>query len=227
MSDTEESAIIQSRIQRAKDQLQTMIDLNPDCMMMLDADGAVVRANRALVNLLAHDSFASVLGTPVHQLFGHESIDVFDAVLKDVDGIYGFCRLDATLDGSLRNLEFTRVGGDEESQSAFIVVEDITDKLIEDLATEQEHKITAVKQMMGAMMHHLNQPLTVIMLRANMLTSAVSKEKYTSEQVLDAMHEISEMSMKLAGLLSKLESSETYEVENYTSGLEIMKIDAP
>lgn len=215
---------VQDRIQRAKDQLQAMIDLNPDCIMMLARDCYVVRANRSLVELVGKESFDDVLNRPVHEIFNLDGPEALADVLGGEDG-YGFCRVDVIFKGNPRTLEFSRVGGEADNSSVFVVVEDITNKLLDDLATEKEHKLTAVKQMLGAMMHHLNQPLTVIMIRANLLTSAVSKGTCSDDQVLDALQEISEMSMKLARLLSEIESRDSFEVQNYTEGIDIMKID--
>jgi PAS domain S-box-containing protein len=224
MAEQENLDSVQNRIQRAKDQLQAMIDLNPDCMLMLDEARKVVRANRACLDLLGTHSFADVLGQPVDLLFGLDGMEALAAVFGG-EGPIGMCRAEARLNGEGRVLQFSRVGREDESDSVFLVVEDITEKLVEDVAVEQAHKLTAVRQLMGAMMHHLNQPLTVIMLRTNMLTSAVSKGRSSDEQVLKSLKEISEMSMKLASLLSKFDSCDNFEIQNYTRGVDIMRID--
>lgn len=211
-------------VQSVKVQLQAMIDLNPDCMMMLDGDRCVTRANRAFVDLVGRNSFGEVLSTPVYRLFGLDDISPL-APIFSAEKDYSTCRVDVRLKGDKRTLEFCRVGGDENNQTVFVIVKDISNRLLEDIAVEKQHKQAAVQQLVGAMMHHLNQPLTVIMLRAQILTASLKSGNYTENQILDALNEISKMAITLAKLLRNFESNREFSVENYTHGLDIMKID--
>ncbi len=201
-----------------------MIDLNPDCMMMLDSDCRILRANRACLDLVGNCDFSETLGASVFDLFQisdpGELASLFDSSAQARD-----CRVNAVLQDRTCTLRFSVVGHDADSGAVFVVVSDLTDQMAEDAATEKTHKITAVKQLLGAMMHHFNQPLTVIMLRANMLTSAMEKQKASPDSIREALDEISDMAMRIANVLKKVESLDEFETQRYIDGLDIMRLE--
>ena len=220
----EQAADLSEAIQKAKAQLELMIDLNPQSMVLVDEAGSVVRANRAFLSLVGANAFRDVLGRPLGDLFDAETGGL-DVLLAERGG-HASCenrvRLPSGAEGILR---FTKVGGGSDADTIVVIVEDVTALRAAEVRAEKSNKLQAVQALMGALMHHMNQPLTVVMIRAKLMHQALEKGSVDPEQIKSAMKDIMDLTMKMATLLRQVEQSRDFETQEYVKGLDILKID--
>ncbi|MCE9614100.1 MAG: PAS domain-containing protein [Lentisphaerae bacterium] len=219
-----ESAPLGDLIQKAKTQLEQMIDLNPESMVLVNPAGDVLRANRAFVALLAADGYQGVLGRKLVELFPLEDLEFFSALLAGREG-YDAREVSVRLgDGRERLLRFTVVGG-RDAETLVVIAHDATLERTQAELVEKAYKVEAIRALMGALMHHLNQPLTVVMIRAKLMQQAVEAGKVNTDELKSTFRDIMDLSMKMANILKKVEDSEDYKTQEYMSGLDILKID--
>jgi nitrogen-specific signal transduction histidine kinase len=171
-------ARVAEAIQRAKVQLEHMIDLNPECMVLVDQDGQVLRANRAFLELLHEGQFQSVLGSPLANLFPSVERAFFTSLLANKTNHSWFEKNEKMAEGGERRLQFGVLSGGASSEALVVIVHDVTRDQEKSALLEKGFKVEAVQALMGALMHHLNQPLTVVMIRA--LRSSFDKHPFGS-----------------------------------------------
>ncbi len=212
-------------IQRAKSQLERMIDLNPESMALVDGKGTVLRANRALVTMLNASGFPKVLGQKLGALFPVEDGQFFEKLLvgeADHESAEISVRLD---DGAARLLRFSVVVGGRDSETLIVIAHDATLEKSEADLIEKGYKVEAVRALMGALMHHLNQPLTVLMVRAKLTQQAVERGNLDPEGLKATFNDIMDLTMRMANMLKRVEESDDYQTQRYIDGLDILKID--
>ena len=73
-------------IERAKRELEHMIDLNPQIMLLVDNNGIVVRANLSLLRILGLSKFDEVVGRKIDELFHCKDPKCFSRLLGSKAG---------------------------------------------------------------------------------------------------------------------------------------------
>jgi PAS domain S-box-containing protein len=216
---------VEDMIQRAKSQLEQMIDLNPESMVLVDGVGSVLRANRSFVTLLGATNFGGVLGHTLTELFPFDDPSFFPSLLadrKDCESREIQVRLG---DGRERLMRFTVVAGGQDTETLVVIAHDATHERLQAELIEKAYKVEAIRALMGALMHHLNQPLTVLMVRARLMQQALEKGQLDPETLKATFHDIMELTMRMANVLKKVEESDDYQTQEYIRGLDILKID--
>jgi len=213
-------------VHRAKLELEQMIDLTPQAMVLIDADGRVTRANLAFLRLLRRRGFEGVLGTPLAAHFDGVDADFF-AQLQDQAGALKVSETRAVPgDAAACDLRFTLVGIGGEAPVRVVLIEDVTRQKAQAQLDEKTHKRQAVQELAGALMHNVNQRLTVINVRAKMLLMALDRgDRSSADEVRKSLSDIIDLSMDVAGILGKLEGQTDYVTEDYVDGLRIVDLD--
>ena len=210
---------------RAKQELEHMIDLNPQGMALLDRSGIVRRANRALLELLDLRSFKDVLDRNIASLFPAVDSEIFRELLTSATGYETREVAMKPYGGRQRSVRFTLVNSGSDNDASVIIVRDITAEREEAHYHEKACKKEAIKALVGALMHDLNQPLTVIMARAHLMQLALEKSPAGHHEDLQAgLEEISSLTVRIADTLRRLESPRDYVTQPYTEGIEILDI---
>src|SRR2546429_4940875 len=149
-------------VRRAKEQWETAFDALSEGIAVVDTQGLVRRANRAL---------ASLLGRPLPQLIG---ASLGDALLGTshalVDLLAATRRGDRTAPLVIRSerlqravrLNAARIAGAGFEQSVVVLVEGVTDQQALETQLVQSEKLAAVGQLVSGVAHELNNPLTSI-----------------------------------------------------------------
>jgi PAS domain S-box-containing protein len=216
---------IDARIMKAKAQLEQMIDMNPESMVLIDFEGKIVRANRAFLQLLSIEDYRVVLGKALNDMFPSIDSEFFKEIYRGGGGYERRDAVEQRNSGAERQLQFgvVRSGGD--SESLIIIVHDVTEERKEAAMLEKSYKVEAVQALMGALMHHLNQPLTVLMVRAKMMALALEDGTASTDDLKSTLANIQDLSMKMANMLKKVEQSDGFQTQEYLAGLDILKID--
>lgn len=107
-----------------------------------------------------------------------------------------------------------------------VLVEDVTEEKEASVLLEKAYKVEAVRALMGALMHHLNQPLTVVMLRARLMLQQLERGRANVDELKSTLEDITAAAMRVANTLRRVENSREYATQEYVEGLEIMTIDA-
>lgn len=210
-------------IERAKRQLEHMIDLNPESIVLVDRGGVVLRVNRAFLALLGVREFADVLGRPLLELVRTPDADLLATVLRGAAGGDG-CECRIEIGGLPRLLRITSAGA-ESNDVLVLIVQDVTDARRDAELVEKAYKVEAVRTLMGALMHHLNQPLTVVMIRARLQLQALEEQRSKPEDIMTTLQDIMKLTMKVADVLRRVENSRDYATQEYIQGVDIMRID--
>src|SRR5437762_8611373 len=149
-------------VRRAKEQWETAFDALSEGIAVVDTQGLVRRANRAL---------ASLLGVPLPQLIGaslgdallgksHALIDLLAATRRG-DRTTPLVVRSERLQRAVR-LNAARIAGAGFEQSVVVLVEDVTDQQALETQLVQSEKLAAVGQLVSGVAHELNNPLTSI-----------------------------------------------------------------
>ena len=211
-------------IARAKKELEHMIDVNPQTMLLLDARGHVLRANRALLDLLGLPDFSSVLGKSLQDVFCVDAPMFFDNLLGDLDSVRE-SQTNVRLAGGLSHILCYRVLSSGTGELTVLIVENVTAERIEAATLEKQHKREAVEALVGALMHHLNQPLTVISVRSRLLMLALEKPELDVEELKQGLADIMDHSLRVGELLRRAEKPKDYVTQPYVEGLDILDLE--
>lgn len=214
-----------SVIERAKQQLEQMIDLNPESLLLIDLQGRAVRTNRALLTLLGLTSYGQVLGHPLAEIFPVDSSQFFPDLIA---GKLQASEAEASVRvarGGRRLMRFSVVGGGQGSETQVVIAHDATQEKQDSDLVEKACKVEAVRALMGALMHHLNQPLTVVMIRARLMSQALEQGRMNTDDLKATFQEITANAMQIANLLKRADESNDYVTQEYVDGLDILKID--
>lgn len=212
-----------SVIEKAKRELEHMMDLNPQVMLLLDHEGTVVRANRAMLNFLGLPSFRELLNQPLLSLLHtDDEAALADFLQQPSEATREF---DARLPGGeLRTLLLRIVSGGDTGLRV-VIIEDVTVQKAESVHLEKMHKIEAVEALMGALMHNINQPLTVIMVTARLMHLSMEKGTWKEDELKKNLQEIMDLTMSIASLLDKAKMPRDFVTEEYLDGMNILDID--
>lgn len=222
---TVDTATLQQTIEKAKQELEQMIDLQPQIMLLMDASGHVSRANRACLNLLGITDFRAVLGKRLPDLFACCDTAAL-ANLFSTEARSGTAESLVTLaDGRNRRLRFTGVGEGRGRNVSVVMIRDVTEEDQERMLLEKEHKKTAVQVLMGALMHTINQPLTVIMAKAHLMHVGLQQGLTERQDMINSLQHIMQLTMQIAELMERMERPQDFVTEEYLPNVDILDLE--
>lgn len=225
-ADAEREAIaLAGRIERAKKELENMIDLNPSVLVLVDGGGTILRGNIALLRLLGRNDFSGLIGRRLRDVFASEDPDFFEGLRKpERDHATYETRVRLPAGGTPRDFRFTVVAQGEVSESYVVIVNDVTDEKRRSGEAEKLNKQEAVHALAGALMHNLNQNLTVITVETHMMMAALEKGNPDLEAMKKELRHIRDLVMEIANVLSNAERSAEYVTESYPGGESILSL---
>lgn len=184
-----------------KEQWETTFDALSDGIAVLDDQGSIRRANRALAQLLS-SSIPSVIGLDLEEtLFGEsaELAQLFDEVRKGEERD-PLTSLSAKLD-KVFHISAARIPGGGTAQGWVVVlVEDVTQQKALEAHLIQSEKMIAVGQLVSGVAHELNNPITSI----SSLSESLLQRPGRSERDLEQLEVIHEQAQRAGGIVSNL-----------------------
>jgi len=209
-------------IERAKKELEHMIDLNPQVMLLVDHTGKIVRANKALLELLKFQDFKKILNRNLSDLFPCEEKKFFEYLLQNKGGYEVREIKIISAPGQHRLIRFAVISSDNDV--SVVIVNDITSEKERASHQERKYKKEAVKALMGGLMHNINQPLTVIMVQAQFIQLALEKGLSRPEDLKKELQNIMALTMQIADMLKMVENPKDFVVQPYLEGVSILDI---
>lgn len=211
-------------IERAKHELEQMIDLNPNIMLLVSSEGKILRSNKALLEILGETVFAQVLGKDIADVMNCGDSSFFSRLLEEGGISEGEARVELP-NQQAHMFRFSVVGSGKESNLRVMIVEDITEEKNREGEAKQAHKKEAVQELIGALMHTINQHLTVISVRAKLMSMALEKGKSDKEDFQKSLDDITEVTMKIADILSRISKPGELHTTPYMNGTNILDLD--
>ena len=200
-----------------------MIDLNPQVMLLVDGKGDIARANKALLDLMGLESFEDVLQRPLDDVFPGSNIAQHFATAQGGRKTQEAQVMLAT--GKSAMLQFTLLGTGRKEGLSVVMVRDVSTEQAQAADLEKEHKTEAVTALAGALMHNLNQSLTVIMIQAQLIQVALEKDYAQSGELRNSLQDIVEHTAQIANTLRTVENSKDFVTEQYLEGVDILDIE--
>lgn len=214
------------RIEHAKQELERMIDLNPQGMMLVDSRGIVRRANRAMLALLGLGSFHGVLGHPLAKIIPAQgpTSDIMRCLRSEYPAPSVEREISAG-EGLTRLIRFTAVCPGSPAEMSIVLAADVTEDQAnaENLARRQKQE--AMTSLMGALMHHINQPLTVILLQTHLLQLTLNKPDADRSALQQGLNQIGDLAQQIAAILQRAEHPADVATETYLGNSRILDLD--
>lgn len=211
-------------IAQARDELTHMIDLNPQVMLLVDPANIVLRANKALVKLLGLSHYNDALHRPLTELFPCDDPDFFSDLMRDQPRGADREAQISLPNGDRRPLRFRLVGAGRHAEQFVVIVYDATDEKQEEERTEKEHKKEAVEALVGGLMHNMNQPLTVMLVRAQLLHLAMEKGTVEPDDIKKGLQDIMRMTLQVSEMIKNVANPKDFVTEDYVGNVKIMDI---
>ncbi len=209
-------------IHNAKLQLEHMVDLAPQVMLLVNRKGEIIRANLAFLKLIGSSDFKIIIGQDISAFLNFKDNSFKDAILS-VDN-YGLHEMETVIkDKGELVLSYTVVGVQNQKDLLVLIIEDITPRK----EREIEEKKSTVKELVGALMHSINQRLTVINMRSKLLLMAMDAGGvFNTEEHRGSLYNIMDISMEIAEILDDLENTNSnFDTKEYMKGIDILDLD--
>jgi nitrogen-specific signal transduction histidine kinase len=211
-------------IERAKQELQHMMDVAPQVMLLVDRAGTVLRANRALLKFGCFQGFAEVLGKRLGDAFGCEDPDWFDRLARGQEA--GGAQTVRVRCGAQRDILFTVIASAGDSGQYVVVANDVTGADEELAQIEKRHKCEAAAALVGGLMHTINQPLTVISVTAKLMHMALERGNADPEEMKKQLETIMDLTLQVSGTLERVRVPGDFVTEAYPGNVQIMDLQA-
>jgi nitrogen-specific signal transduction histidine kinase len=205
-----------------------MVDLAPQIMLLVNKKGIIARANLAFLKLLGTSDFKSVIDRKLSDFLNFKVPAFMDDLLA-VDN-YGLHEMETTISttGVSGDFSYTVVGVQNQKDLVVLIIENITQHKKKELQAAKEQKTSTVKELAGALMHSINQRLTVINMRSKLLLMAMDAGgTFNSEEHRGSLYNIMDLSMEIAAILDSLEGSQEFDTKEYMKGIEILDLKVP
>ncbi|MFO7870696.1 MAG: HD domain-containing phosphohydrolase [Kiritimatiellia bacterium] len=202
-----------------------MIDLAPQVMLLADSNGSILRANKALLNLISSDSFNAVLGSRFQDVFRFSDPHKIAPLLNPAEGHTSFEAHALLPDRTEGRFRFTAVRSSGPQSLTVIIAEDITGETEKAVTAETRHRTDAVRALGGALMHNVNQPLTVILLRAHLLQLDVEKGSASPSQISESLGDIVGLTQQIAGIIRSAAQTRDFVTVPYADGTDILDLN--
>ncbi|HXE56776.1 MAG TPA: ATP-binding protein, partial [Gemmatimonadales bacterium] len=149
-------------IRRGKEEWETAFDALTEGMAVVDADGRIRRANRALAALLGLTIPAVIGRHLVEALFGGSkpAADLLETAVQGGSPASLVVRSESL--GRTLRLTAAPIGDGGAARSVVVLVDDVTEQLALERQLFQSERLTAVGQLVSGVAHELNNPLTSI-----------------------------------------------------------------
>jgi len=212
--DLTERAELEEKILHAKRELQAMFDAIPDIIFMRDPNFIILRANNA-----AFDYFGGrgILWTPCYRLRGFSfpcpDCPGDEAVRNKKAAPFEF--EDSSKGRIFRVYQYPVLGGDGDLYAVIVLMQDITEaRLMQEKQRElelrliQESRLSAVGMLASGIAHNINNPLTAIMGRAQLL---LMEHPEIEEDLSPILHQARQIEAIVRNLTYKTRQEQTKE----------------
>lgn len=213
---------LQEKIEKAKLELEQMIDLNPQVMLLVDRNGKITRANKALLAFLGLSNYPSVLEKQIDDIFPGCG-DVKKLLLSREKNREIETEV-ALAGGQKHMLRFTIVGVGEGGDPSVIMISDAGAERVEAESLAIRHKTEAVKAVAGALMHNVNQSLTIILVNAQLMNLTVEKGLIDPIALASHLKDIVRETISIADVLKAVDGPARFVTEPYPGCADILDI---
>jgi putative nucleotidyltransferase with HDIG domain len=215
---------VSDQIERAKNELEEMIDLNPQVIMLLDRHGRILRTNRATLDFFGIPDFSQILHKELHTILDGSDPQVLTELLEQSDGYRSVEIQTRAPDGTDRSLKLSLVSSGKSRESSILIINDVSKENEKAVDLERQHKKEAVQALTGALMHNANQPLTVIMMRAQMVKLAIQQNRIDPAEVRRTLDDVMKLAMNVADILQSVDKPRDFVTEPYVDGIDILDL---
>ena len=121
-------------------------------------------------------------------------------------------------------LKFSLIGRPA-SEVHVLLIQDVTDAKSYEAEQKHTHRQEAIQELIGALMHTINQHLTVISVRAKLMTMAIEKGEGHPEELKRGLADITDLTLKIADTLNDVGKPREFNTVSYINGLDILDIE--
>jgi PAS domain S-box-containing protein len=210
---------LQDQVQRSEERYRDLIENIDSGIFSLDRKGRITYANNGLLRMVGYRLNETVNRVWTELLTPELSIEagrIFKTVLSKQRGSIFETQMvhrDGRAIYALVNL--SALEGDPDDTAAVRgIVTDITAQKELERETMERERFEGVIEMAGATCHHLNQPLSNIIVRAQMLLKEMDEgdPHYRSMQILERE------AIRMGEITRKIQNVTSYETEPYVEG---------